>query len=235
MKFSIKRSKSRKRLCLRFCALNGFEVLAPENITSECISGFIQDQRVWIEKQKSLALSYIVPEPLDFGYSIFLYGQPFRIVEAKSCDQFIKCFDSELHVHKDKNRFSKGQTSSEFLRITLAPWIEQQADEYLLSRFNFWVDYLTIINVSCRLKWLSSRWGSCSLKRNINLNRCLLAAPVDVLDYVIVHELCHLQEMNHSKKFWKLVKAIMPDFKDKVHWLKKYYLVLMSLNKFKRI
>lgn len=66
----------------------------------------------------------------------------------------------------------------------------------------------------------STRWGSCSSKKNLNFNWRLIFGPEEVLDYVIVHELCHLKEMNHSKNFWNLVASIMPDYKQRRNWLK---------------
>jgi len=74
---------------------------------------------------------------------------------------------------------------------------------------------------SVNLKYNSSNWGSCSTKNNINLSTRLLFAPPPVIDYVIIHELTHLLEMNHSPKFWNIVKKIMPDYKKKEKWLKK--------------
>jgi predicted metal-dependent hydrolase len=72
-----------------------------------------------------------------------------------------------------------------------------------------------------KLKYTKNRWGSCSSKGNINLSSRLLLAPLPVLDYVIIHELAHRKEMNHSSKFWKLVQEADPDFKSKEEWLKK--------------
>lgn len=74
---------------------------------------------------------------------------------------------------------------------------------------------------SVQLKYLNSRWGSCSVKGNINISLRLLLAPIDVIEYVILHELCHLQEMNHSVKFWSLVSQFMPNYKPKERWLKE--------------
>ncbi len=75
---------------------------------------------------------------------------------------------------------------------------------------------------SVRMKNNQSNWGSCSSKRNINLSSRLLLAPSKVLDYVIIHELAHLKEMNHSNRFWKIVQNAMPDYKVYEDWLKKY-------------
>lgn len=67
-----------------------------------------------------------------------------------------------------------------------------------------------------------TRWGSCSAKRNLNFNCLLMLAPDKVVDYVVVHELCHLIEMNHSKKFWAQVEQVMPDYKKHKQWLKDH-------------
>ena len=66
-----------------------------------------------------------------------------------------------------------------------------------------------------------SRWGSCSMHGNLNFNCLLMLAPEEVLDYVIVHELCHLKQMNHSPKFWDEVEKIMPDYRQAKQWLKE--------------
>ncbi len=75
---------------------------------------------------------------------------------------------------------------------------------------------------SVQLKYNHSNWGSCSSKGNINLSTRLLFAPAFVLDYVIIHELAHLIEMNHSDRFWKHVRSAMPDYPKAEQWLKKH-------------
>lgn len=72
-----------------------------------------------------------------------------------------------------------------------------------------------------RLKYNRSNWGSCSSSGNINLSTRLLFAPQPVIDYVIVHELAHTKEMNHSQRFWSLVEGVMPLYKEKEKWLKQ--------------
>jgi len=74
---------------------------------------------------------------------------------------------------------------------------------------------------SVRLKNNSSNWGSCSSSGNLNISTRTLFAPTEVQDYVFVHELAHLIELNHSDRYWKIVKNVMPDYKQKEKWLKE--------------
>lgn len=67
-----------------------------------------------------------------------------------------------------------------------------------------------------------SRWGSCSSRGTLSFNYRLIFAPPKVLDYVVVHELCHLTHMNHSKDFWNMVAQIMPEYKEHKSWLREH-------------
>ena len=73
-----------------------------------------------------------------------------------------------------------------------------------------------------------SRWGSCSAKGNLNFNYLLLLAPPEVLDYVVVHELCHRKEMNHSPRFWAEVERLVPDWRKHRRWLRRNGDALMA-------
>ena len=75
-----------------------------------------------------------------------------------------------------------------------------------------------------------TRWGSCSSKGNLNFNCLLMLTPEDVYDYVVVHELCHRREMNHSKRFWSLVESVLPDYKKCEAYLKKEGAAIMRRN-----
>lgn len=86
-----------------------------------------------------------------------------------------------------------------------------------LNRIHF---NTTIKKIS--LRYTTTRWGSCSSLGTISLSSRLLLVPPEVCDYVIIHELAHRFEMNHSHRFWALVEKAMPDFKTKIHWLKKH-------------
>lgn len=84
--------------------------------------------------------------------------------------------------------------------------------------------YARILNVTydrITIRNQKTRWGSCSSKGNLNFNCLLMMAPPEVLDYVVVHELCHRLEMNHSKRFWAQVERVLPDYRKPRKWLKE--------------
>lgn len=108
------------------------------------------------------------------------------------------------------------------IKTLLSRVVAQDNMAEIERRVDYWNDhfYQEEIN-SIRLKRNQSNWGSCSSNRNLNFSTRLLFAPSDVIDYVIVHELAHLKEMNHSSKFWNIVANVMPDYKEKERWLKE--------------
>ncbi len=116
------------------------------------------------------------------------------------------------------NEAPKGKTLSEQdikLLVTRAKRIlPPKVDKYAKI---IGVDYN---HITIRLQ--KSRWGSCSGKGNLNFNCLLMRAPEEIIDYVVVHELCHRLEMNHSDRFWAHVEKVIPDYKERRKWLKEH-------------
>ena len=96
----------------------------------------------------------------------------------------------------------------------------QAAKEYFPSRVAYYEQIIGVTHASIRIRDQKTRWGSCSSKGNLNFNWRLMLAPPRVLDYVVVHELCHRKEMNHSKAFWDAVETVLPDYVQLRKWLK---------------
>ena len=90
------------------------------------------------------------------------------------------------------------------------------------ARLRYWAPRLGVSYGRVTLRDQETRWGSCSAKHNLNFNWRIILAPPEVLDYVVIHELCHLLEFNHSPRFWKLVESQMPDYSYWKNWLKQH-------------
>lgn len=95
-----------------------------------------------------------------------------------------------------------------------------QAKQDLPRRAERYAEAMGVSYGRITVRHQKSRWGSCSGKKNLNFNCLLMLAPERVRDYVVVHELCHLLEMNHSSRFWALVEKAMPDYKESRNWLR---------------
>lgn len=98
--------------------------------------------------------------------------------------------------------------------------LADRAVQLIPERVAFFAEKLGVSYGRITIRNQKTRWGSCSSKGNLNFNCMLMLAPPKVLDYVVVHELCHRKEMNHSKAFWAEVEKVLPDYRIYVQWLK---------------
>lgn len=100
---------------------------------------------------------------------------------------------------------------------------KSEAKKYILPRTIFLAESYGFSFEKIRITSAMTRWGSCSSKKNLSFSYRLIMAPRDCIDYVIIHELCHLRQMNHSAKFWWEVAVIMPEYKEYEKHLKKFW------------
>ena len=99
--------------------------------------------------------------------------------------------------------------------------LADQALETIPTRVEYFARIIGVTYGNITIRNQKTRWGSCSSKGNLNFNCQLMLAPPEVLDYVVVHELCHRKQMNHSKAFWSEVEKVFPDYKKSIKWLKE--------------
>lgn len=101
------------------------------------------------------------------------------------------------------------------IKDNLEKFYKEQAINVLKERTDYYSNILKVAPKNIVIKNQKTLWGSCSSKGNINYNYKIVMAPLEILDYIVVHELCHLVHMNHSKDFWDLVEIVIPDWKKK--------------------
>lgn len=95
----------------------------------------------------------------------------------------------------------------------------ERAKQILPARIQYYAKIMGVTYGRITLREQKTRWGSCSSKGNLNFNWKLALMPDEILDYVVVHELAHRMEMNHSDKFWKIVENVLPDYRERRKWL----------------
>ncbi|MEM6321767.1 MAG: M48 family metallopeptidase [Bacteroidota bacterium] len=178
----------------------------------------------WVEKQlmnSEMLRKRFFPKIYQTGDTLQVGKRTYQLVvtseDRKTFGANLKGNTIHLKLVKDAHPLSINKSAKTLLSRVIGkdfhPEINQRVHE--LNQEYFQKDIKGV-----HLKYNSSNWGSCSTRNNINLSTRLLFAPDDVIDYVIIHELTHLIEMNHSDKFWKIVQSVMPDYKEKEQWLK---------------
>jgi len=110
--------------------------------------------------------------------------------------------------------------SSLQIRQALTRWYKRQAEVLLTARVQLLAEQTGLSPKQVKIKSYKSRWGSCNIRGEIQLNWQLVQATQAINDYVIIHELCHLQQHNHSKAFWELVERFDPNYREHRRWLK---------------
>ena len=106
--------------------------------------------------------------------------------------------------------------------------LREQARKLVTERVRYYAPIIGVTYGQIAIRTQHTRWGSCSSKGNLNFNCLLALVPPEVLDYVVVHELCHRKELNHSARFWSQVEQVFPDYKAQRRWLKENGTSLMA-------
>ncbi len=179
----------------------GLELILPRGYDLNDAEKFILKKSHWIEKHLKSKTS------TDQTY--LLFGNKINVTQE--FELFIK--KHKIHFEKNELRIVSPANNHADIKRLYDIWLKHQAKIYLIERaidlaknYNFRVHKISI-------RSQKTRWGSCSTHGSLSFNFKLIQYRKEVIDYVIIHELCHLKEMNHSKKFWLLVEKLCPDFK----------------------
>ena len=147
---------------------------------------------------------------------------PYYIPQAE-IERFVldKAAWIEKSIAKVKKRKAERAAGPQLLEEDIAR-LTALAKDVIPVKVAYYAEIIGVTYGRITIRHQKSRWGSCSGKGNLNFNCLLMLAPEAVQDYVVVHELCHRKEMNHSDKFWREVEKILPDYRAQRKWLKEY-------------
>lgn len=190
-----------------------FVVRAPLKAKDEEILDFIKQKAKWIINKRTSAFNSAY-KPLTFngGEVIYILGTPLKIVLTPN--KRVKVEDNQIFVPDVK--------SEVYLKnylINLCKKILPKRIDKVCELYGFKYNGLAITSAT-------TRWGSCAYNNHLNFTYKLIMCPRDVIDYLIVHELCHTKVKNHSKKFWQKVESVLPNYKQQEKWLKDNHKII---------
>lgn len=200
---------------------DGLRVTAPRWVGLGDIETSLREKESWILRKlaewQERKTHRIVPEiAWQAGATLPYLGQIIRIelgAQTTQLDVVQSCLRCALPL----------QASSQQIKDTLHAWLQHEARQIFGVRMQHFVSAFAMPLQEWRLSAATTQWGSCTANGTIRLNWRLIHFPLNVIDYVIAHELAHLRQMNHSPKFWAEVETLMPNYRDARQFLRKHH------------
>ena len=231
--FEVKRGNRKKTVAIHVSPNAFVTVLVPQYLDEEKIRMIVQKRAHWIiERQEQIKKNKDSNSVKEFvsGESFPYLGKYYRLKVMKSTtDIEEKCRLVGGRLVVEVNAKSDSENDRKAIKTALMDWYLQHAEEKIKERVSRFARLIGKRPNSTKIKNQEKRWGSCSRTGIIRFNWKIIMAPISIMDYVIVHELCHLFYPHHSPQFWQRVQSIIPDYKKRQHWLKENSLQMDSL------
>ena len=208
---------NRRSLSLTISKKGELIVRAPKRLSIEYILDFIKQKEKWIQQKQSHIISINKNNEDLITYNSFMFCG-----RAYSKNEVGKIKDIELY----EDQMLVPQTSANRQINMVIKWYKQMTTEILAVRLKYFSDLMQVSYESCALTNSKNKWGSCDNNANIKFNYRLCMLPHKIIDYIIIHELAHLVEFNHSKNFYKVIESIMTDYAKYKNQLKAHNYLL---------
>jgi hypothetical protein len=217
LKYTLKRSRKRKKtISLQISRNAQVTVYAPYFTPVAEISRFIEEKQSWIDKSIKKQ-SAIHPEEKEKGYST---GERFYYLGlAYPLEAYFEPLENQGVILWNNCFFLNSPDNSAMRKYYFERWYKKKAAEHMTARVEYFSRTLHLEPRGVRITQAKARWGSCSSDNALAFSFRLIMTPPDVIDYVVVHELMHIRQKNHSSKFWQLVIEAMPHYQTHKRWL----------------
>lgn len=225
LRYTLKKEK-RRSLTIQIKEDATVIVKAPHQLSQREIDRFLNEKQPWIEKKLAIQQQRHAQRPThDFleGELFSYLGEqyPLRILapaEAKKAGLNLRSpldlLSGQFLLHESKS--DKASAKKYFIK-----WYQSEARTVLQDRVEHYTQIAGLKYTDIKLSNARTRWGSCSSRGSLNFNWRIVMAPIEVLDYLVVHEVVHLRHHNHSKHFWGMVEELYPEYKGQRGWLKR--------------
>ena len=218
--FSLKRSRKRKKtISLQIGNNSEITIYAPYFTPIAEINRFVEEKQTWIDRaiRKQAALP-VLPEEKTYvtGENFYYLGQAYPL------ESFFEPLENSGVIFWNNRFFLNCPANPEMKKSYFVSWYKKKARQYFKERVDFYSSMLNLEAGGVRITSAERRWGSCSEDNHLSFTFRLIMAPPRVIDYVVVHELMHIRQKNHSSKFWDLVIGVIPDYKAHRLWLREH-------------
>ena len=191
-------------------------IRAPLKASKREIEEFIREREAWVveklaeekQRRKELQKAFVPGER-------FLYLGESYPLEIDESDH------TELPLKLSFGKFVLNRDRIEEARNLFIEWYKREAKEKTEGRVRYYSDRFHLLPKGTKITGAKSRWGSCSRDDRLSFSWRIIMAPLRIIDYILVHELVHIKEKNHSRDFWAALERILPDYRERRVWLKK--------------
>ncbi len=194
-------------------------IAVPKTLERERIEQLLNDKQRWIKEKLALQRQQ-QPAPkreLLSGEAFPYLGRNYRLKLITGKLEPVKLLHGRLQVS-----LPKAMRHEHIIREMLTHWYRSQAEVRFKEKVKRYASVVGVEPTDVSVKCFQSRWGSCNIKGEIQFHWKVIMAPHRIVDYVVVHELCHLKHHDHSPAFWKSVERIVPDYAECRAWLKEF-------------
>lgn len=204
---------NRKTLAVKVYPDKSVQIIAPLDTNIEVIREKVKSKAAWIIKQQDFFLSFhpLTPARRFISGETHLYlGKQYRLKVIESKEESVKLQAGNIYIN------TKSKEDKVKIEKQLKKWYKQKAEIHFKKLFEDAIPAIkksTNLTPSLKYRWMDKRWGSCSKKGEIILNLELIKAPKKCIEYVIIHELCHLVHLNHSTAFYDLLDKTSPNWR----------------------
>ena len=188
---------------------DGLRLFAPKGYPLRQADQFVRERAEWIAQAQARLDAYKSREdtrfPMTDGMPVPIEGQTYTLRLKEGAPKSVRVEDGEIILRAP-------DVSPDAVREQLRDFLINRAKERLSERLEYYIPLIGRRPGRVAVREQRTKWGSCSSQGNVNFNWKLIMAPPEALDYVVIHELCHLYEFNHSLKFWERVSRYQPDY-----------------------
>ncbi|MCA9407704.1 MAG: M48 family metallopeptidase [Candidatus Omnitrophica bacterium] len=228
IEYQLCRSSARRTLAISIDDKAKVTVSVPLRVALKDIHRFLNEKSHWINEKVAEArknLDYLQSRRFDHGNEFLYLGKKYPIVIKSSQNKRLQFnFEDNQWLATIPEDFSE-EEREEKIKDKLKRWYRQQAEELIGSRIFHYSRIIGIGPKKIAIRTQKRMWGCCDYNtQTIHINWQIILSPLEVVDYVVVHEICHLLVPNHSKRFWNKVAKVMPRYKHYQAWLKANFL-----------